>query len=166
MTKEEFCKLPPAVALRIVWDILSVCNSEELASVPAPRVAGAPKFDTRIARKGGMVQWASETDLEGLRFWKQRADQPASDPKYAEKNAKQAKALEYWIAYREVDPMTPWMGERDRAQVAAKPPSSKPTTYPRDAAPATAPRTPAPDFDAPEPGYTSHKFDGGEEYPF
>ena len=99
----------------------------------------APKFDTSIARKGGMVQYASETDLSGLIFWKGRADEPPSDPKYAESNAKQSKALSYWIAYRQAEPSAVWSGERNRQPVTARPPSAKPETYPRGEQQAAAP---------------------------
>ncbi len=107
----------------------------------------APKFDTAISRKGGLVQWASETDLDGIRYWRRRADEPPSDPKYAESNAKQSKALSYWIAYRQAEPNATWSGERNRQSVTAKPPNAKPETYARDASPgtaATATTTPTP----------------------
>ena len=103
----------------------------------------APKFDTSIIRKGGMVQFASETDLAGLMFWKGRADEPPSDPKYAESNAKQSKALSYWIAYRQAEPNAVWSGERNRQPVTARPPSGKPETYPRGEPQAVAPMEPA-----------------------
>ena len=91
----------------------------------------APKFDTSIARKGGRVQFASETDLAGLIFWKGRADEPPTDPKYVESNAKQSKALSYWIAYREANPDGAWTGERHRVTITARPPCAKPDTYER-----------------------------------
>jgi hypothetical protein len=91
-----------------------------------------PKFDTSIARRGGMVQYASELTLADLIFWKERAEEPPRDPKYAAANAKQAKALGYWIAYREAKPDERWRGERNRVTITAKAPSSEPATYPRD----------------------------------
>ncbi len=111
--------------------------------------AGAPKFDTSIIRKGGMVQYASETDLSGLMFWKGRADEPPSDPKYAESNAKQSKSLSYWVAYRQAEPIAVWSGERNRVNVTAAAPSAMPATYPRPAngGVPVAPATPTPTFE-------------------
>lgn len=128
------------------------------ASGGAPASSGTgngnpPKFDTRIVRKGGMIQWASECSLKELRFWREQAGKPPSDPKYAEKNAKQAKSLDYWIAYRQASPMEAWVGERNRIVVTAKPPSDKPQQYPRDEQPEPARDSePPPDF-ASGPGF-------------
>lgn len=114
-------------------------------SAPVGNGSGAqpPKYDTSISRKGGMVQYASETDAAGLAFWKARAEEPPKDVKYAESNAKQAKALGYWLAYRQAEPAAIWTGERNREVVTAKAPSPKPETYPRGV-PTSAMSTPAP----------------------
>lgn len=107
----------------------------------------SPKFDTAIHRKGGMIQWASECSLKELSYWREQAGRPPSDPKYAEKNAKQAKSLDYWIAYRRAEPNATWTGERNRATVTAKPPSDKPAQYQKDATPAPDSSRPTPSFD-------------------
>lgn len=120
----------------------------------------APKFDTRIARKGGMVQWASECSLKELSFWREQAGKPPSDPKYADKNIKQAKALDYWLAYRRAEPNAAWTGERDRVTVTAKPPSDKPAQYPREAPPEPTSSTPTPSFDDAD----SYGFDNESSY--
>ena len=137
MTKEQFV----ACAAQL-YDMLAA------GGAPAANGTGdgrAPKFDTRISRKGGMVQWASECSLKELSFWREQFNKPPSDPKYADSNAKQAKALDYWIAFRRAEPSAVWTGERNRVTVTAKPPSDKPAQYPKDAAP--EPTTPTPSFD-------------------
>lgn len=91
-----------------------------------------PKYDTSIARRGGLVQYASETALKDLIFWRERAEEPPRDPKYAASNAKQAKALGYWISYRQATPDARWRGERNRVTVTAKAPSDEPELYARD----------------------------------
>jgi hypothetical protein len=121
-----------------LYDALDGGSSAQGASAPVGD-GRAPKFDTSIIRKGGMVQYASETDLAGLIFWKGRADEPPSDPKYAESNAKQSKALSYWISYRQAEPNAVWSGERNRQPVTARPPSAKPETYPRGEPQTSAP---------------------------
>lgn len=146
MTKDDFVKLPLGLALGVLWD--AHVNNDNLATMPSVKVPFPPKFDAAIYRKDG-VSWASEYDVEGLRFWHDKKLQ-SSDPKYADKDAKAAKALSYWIAYRIADPTTPWTGERNHEIVTAKPPSAKPTVYPRDDRGSSSTRTapkPAPNFD-------------------
>jgi hypothetical protein len=144
MTRDEFTALPASMALGLLWDVAKL--GDRLANVEAPKVPRPPKFDSAIYRRDG-VQWASETDVEGLTFWRDKKRQ-STDPKYAEKDAKAAKALDYWIQWRRVEPFTPWTGERNRESVTALPPCGKPNVYPRQGGP-TAPKieTPAPDFD-------------------
>lgn len=137
MTREQF--LAAAAAF---YDMLQSGATSGSTSNGAGN-GSAPKFDTRIARKGGMVQWASECSLKELTYWRDIAAKPPSDPKYAESNAKQAKALEYWMGYRRAEPGATWTGERNRVVVTAKPPSDKPQQYPRDAAPEPAALTPS-----------------------
>jgi hypothetical protein len=126
----------------------------------APSSGGGrpPKFDTSISRKGGLVQYASETDLAGLMFWRDRALEPPRDPKYAEKNAKEAKALGYWVVYRESEPSACWTGERNRVQVTAAPPSDKPDLYERGA--------PAPAAFAPTPVNDDGEANDDDQIPF
>lgn len=115
-----------------------------------------PNFDTKILRKGGMIQWASECSLKELSYWREQANKP-SDPKYADSNARQARALDYWIAFRRREPGATWTGERNRVTVTAKPPSDKPAQYPKDAP--AEPAGPPPDYGFDEPGDDSFDTD-------
>jgi len=129
ISREQFLKL--AGALYDAIDSGGSSSGGQSGGGSGGGGGGAPKFDTSIARKGGMVQYASETDLDGLIFWKARAEEPPTDPKYAESNAKQAKALGYWIAYRRANPDAIWVGQRSNQEVTAEPPSNRPATYTR-----------------------------------
>jgi len=146
MTKEEICALPAATAIGLLYEC--VVNGRELESMEAPRPPQSPKFDHRIRRKDG-CQWASETDLEGLRFWHNRAIQPG-DPKWADKNEKEARSLLFFIKWREANPNALWQGERNHEQFTAKPASSKPTVHSWE--PRASDTDPAP---AGEPEYDS-----------
>jgi hypothetical protein len=129
MDREAFLKLPPSMALRVLFDCLDEETVRAIGNVEAPKAPLPPKFDQIIYRSGG-VMWASECDGEGLRFWHKRATE-SSDPKYAESDAKKAASLARWIAWREWYPEAVWSGERNREPVVAKPPSSKPMVYAR-----------------------------------
>lgn len=136
MNRSEFTGLPLSLALGIIWDALHETGSHEVCRVldmdSAPKPARPPKFDQILYRKDG-VMWASECDAEGLRYWHKRAAESAeSGSQYAEKDAKLAKSLSFWIAYREQNPTAVWTGERNRAQVTARAPQSKPEVYPRE----------------------------------
>lgn len=133
-----------AAAAGAFYDVL---NGAKSGAGAAAGGGGAPKYDTSIARKGGMVQYASESDLSSLIFWQARANEPLSDPKYAESNAKQAKALGYWIGYRQQHPDEAWTGERNKIKVTAAPPSDKPQLYTREARQSQEPAQPTPTFD-------------------
>ena len=134
MTKEQFCALPPALALSLVWDAMQL-QSTALGTMPEPKRAGPPRYDMRVYRKGGHC-WASEMNLDSLRYWHRKATEgAASGSKYAEKDAKKAKQLDYWIAWRAIEPETAWNGTRDNAATFAAPPSRDPTIYSRDAQP-------------------------------
>lgn len=131
MNRDEFCSLPPSVALGLLYD----AYAKELVNVPVPKLPSPPKFDTRISRKGGMFVWASEMLLNDLKFWHERNAAGATDgSQYAEKNAKMAKALEYWIKWRIAYPTDVWFGERSQGRatvkVRANPPSRDPEQYP------------------------------------
>lgn len=148
MTREQFIQAAGAL-----YDMMAG------GSAPAPAAPGGgspPRFDTSIARKGGMVQWASECSLRELNYWVSKKSGPSSDPKYAESDAKQLRALQYWVAYRQANPTAVWSGERNRVQITAAPPSDKPQQYPRGVV-ASAPTTPTPSFDdsEPDPDYDS-----------
>lgn len=145
MTRDEFCTLPASVALGILWDVAKL--GDRLGNRDAPRAPMSPKFDAPIYRSNG-IQWASETDVEGLRFWHQRYLKDAeSGGEYAAKDAKKAKAIGFWIEWRAAYPSAIWTGERFREVVTAKPPSNKPAVYARDDRPATKPATTAPRFE-------------------
>jgi len=131
VTRDEFLSLPPAIALRVLFDAIGDDDTRRaIAEAECPEEPRRPKFDRRIFRQGG-IQYASETDLEGLRFWHGKALEPPSDPKYAEANRKQAEELARWIAWREWYPNVAWSGERDGKRGQAKPPSAKPALHPR-----------------------------------
>ena len=90
----------------------------------------APRYDFKIPRRNG-YQFASETDLEGLKFWHGKFS-VSSSPQYAEKDQAKAKKLSYWVAYREADPYSRWKGTRGNAECVANQPSNKPTIFPWD----------------------------------
>lgn len=130
MKLDEFFSLPPGIAIRLLFEQLDAATREAVLAQSAPKPPLPPKFDQAIFRSGG-IQWASETDLEGLRFWHSKALQPPSDPKYAESNRKRAESLARWIAWREWFPDATWSGERDRKHGVARGPTSKPKLYPK-----------------------------------
>lgn len=122
-SREQFVAACSAAA---VFDVMSGAPSAAAGD------GTAPKFETYISRKGGMVQYASETDLAGLIWWKARSDEPGN-PQYEAANKKQSRYLAAWIAYRQAKPDEVWTGERNKVQVTAAPPSDSPQTYPREA---------------------------------
>lgn len=136
MQRSDFTGLPLSIALGIVWDVLadpgrlgSKSIGAFLADLPVPEKVRAPKYDHRIGRKGGF-QWASETDLESLRYWHKRESESAAEGgQWAAKSEKRAASLARWIAYREQDPASAWSGIRDDAQVTAHAPMSKPVVH-------------------------------------
>jgi len=132
MTREEFCALPPGIALGLIYDV-----SQRIAALPVPPTVRPPKFDGRLSRKGGYC-WMSEMDLGSLRYWFARKSEPGK-PEFAEKDAKTAKELGYWIAWRTADPAAAWSGERNREPARGAPPSRDPQLHqwePKAAAPA------------------------------
>ncbi len=124
MKREEFTSLPVGIALGILYDQMP----GRLEHMAVPKSPMSPKYDQIIRRKNG-YQWASETDLESLRFFLTLAQRPPTDEKYREKNEKNAKALSYWVAWREAEPRAVWTGERNRVPATAKPPTSKPEQH-------------------------------------
>lgn len=120
MQKSEFTALPLSVALGLLFDAVP-----QLSLAIAPQPAQAPRFDGRCRTKGGLV-YASECDLSQLQYYHARATKPPSDEKYRERQEKEAKALTYWIKWRSENPDAVWRGERNRVQVTAAPPSSRP----------------------------------------
>ena len=130
MTRDEFLSLPPRLALAQLWDALKL--DDVLGRVEAPKPPRSPKYDLRMYRKGGHC-WASEMTLDSLQFWHQLAvESSQSGSQYAEKDAKKAKNLERWIAWREVEPDAVWQGERDDRATTAAAPSRNPDIHVRD----------------------------------
>lgn len=131
MTRDEFCGLPAAVALGLLWD-KSAGIRDAMSKVDAPPRPRPPKYDQAIYRKGG-VSWASEHDLSGLEYWCRKYTESAEHGgEYAEKDAKKAKQVAFWIAWRRCDPTARWSGERNHEQVTADAPSSKPFVFERE----------------------------------
>jgi hypothetical protein len=147
VSPEELKALPHGLAVKVLLEVLTKSSTftQKLAEVEAPKPVRAPKFDARISRKGG-YQWASETDLDGLRWWYARFTTSAADGgQYAEKDQKRADKLAYWVAYREAYPDAVWTGQRNDDVCTASAPSGKPRVHewePRGEKPLT-PRTEA-----------------------
>lgn len=145
MEKSDFLALPPSVALRVLFDCLDQDTVKALGHAEKLVAPKSPKFDRAIFRKEG-VMYASETSLEGLRFWHKRSAESANGGgQYADKDRKNAEELARWIAWREWYPDATWSGERNRDAIVAKPPSDKPTVYPRTGG--NRPPPPPPDDD-------------------
>lgn len=166
MNRSEFTGLPLSLALGIIWDALRATGGHEtnrvLDDTEAPKPARPPKYDQIMYRKDG-VMWASECDAEGLRFWHKRAAESAdSGSQYAEKDAKLAKSLAYWITWREQNPTAIWTGERNRQPTTARAPQGKPEVYPRDARP--QPTSPAPTN--PGGGYSDADYGADDDIQF
>lgn len=129
MTRDEFLSLPPAVATRLIFDALDEQTIFVVLSQEKPKLPLPPKYDYAIWRRDG-VQHASETDLAGLRFWHKRAVTSAEGGgQYAERDKKNAGALQRWIDWRECCPDTVWSGERNRDFVVARGPCARPAVY-------------------------------------
>lgn len=145
MTRDEFAGLPLSIALGLLWDHAIVVDA--LEQVPAPQLPRPPKYDQPIYRKGGF-QWASETDLESLVYWQERYFENAgSGGQYAEKDAKRAKSLGFWVTWRKAFPTAAWSGERNRVHVVAALPSRTPTLHQREAREAAPSQESKPSFD-------------------
>jgi hypothetical protein len=127
MTRDEFNALPVATQVRLLVEVLKL--GDKLAALEVPKVPRSPKFDMRISRKGG-YQWASETDLEGLRWWMNRFTTSAADGgQYAEKDQKRADKLAYWVGWREAYPDAVWTGQRNDDVCTASAPAGKPRVH-------------------------------------
>jgi hypothetical protein len=153
VTESDFLSLPAPVALRLLFDALDEGTRAAVLAQPKPKLLLPPKYDQVIYRSGG-VQWASETDLEGLRFWHGKAlEDIEKGGEWLEKNKKRADTLARWIAWREQFPDTTWSGERDKDHGVARGPSAKPKVYPKKGGsrkPAAAPADDInPDADVP-----------------
>ncbi len=128
MSPDTFYSLPPAIALRILVEG-SAKLREIVEASEAPKVPRPPRFDQRISKKGGFM-WASECTLDDLTWWfNHKTERAAAGGAYAEKDAKLAKSLDYWVQWRRVEPIAPWSGERNHEAVTACAPSGKATVY-------------------------------------
>jgi hypothetical protein len=68
--------------------------------------------------------------LADLIFWWKRFDASAKEAgQHADKDAKNAKALEYWIKWRRAFPFDVWSGERNRQPARANAPSREPELH-------------------------------------
>ena len=143
MTPEDLFALPPGIGLRLIFEALDEKTRAAVLSKPALKAPLPPKYDQAIFRSDG-IQWASETDIEGLRYWHKKSLENTNE-KYAEANRKRAESLARWITWREWFPDTAWSGERDGKPGVARPPSRKPKTYPRTNGGARKPPPPAQD---------------------
>lgn len=127
MTREEFLAMPVTIQVRLLLDMLKL--DKELASREAPKPVRSPKYDMRISRKGG-YQWASETDLESLRWWSNRYTSSAAECGiHADKDFKKAEKIAYWVAYREAYPDAVWTGQRNDDVCTASAPTGKPRVH-------------------------------------
>ncbi len=129
MNRAEFLSLPPKLALRVLFDAIDDDTIRAIEAMEKPKVPLPPKYDFRIYRKDGFM-WASETDSEGLTFWRNRyTDSAAKGGQYADKDKKNAAEMDRWLAWRECEPSAAWSGERNRERVVAQPPCAKPMVY-------------------------------------
>lgn len=131
MTKEEFAALPPPLAFMKLLEALPPMVAKKLEEIEAPKVPMCPKYDTKLWRKAGFYQWASETQIQSLQYFADREGNN-SNPDYAEKSAKQEKALRYWVDFRLVDPMSAVRLIRDKDEVNAEAPAYKPVQHHKD----------------------------------
>lgn len=139
MDREQFNKLPLSMQVARIVDALPPDMLARVLQGEAPKVPRSPKYDYKLWRKGGYC-WASEMNLDSLRYWhKKAAESAVSGGQYADKDAKKAKQLDYWIAWREVEPDARWRGERDHDVVTAAAPSRDPEIHSRDATPSADP---------------------------
>lgn len=128
---ERFLALPPNMAIRIMLQAMPLMVTKKILEMEIPKVPMCPKYDTKIWRTGGYYQWASETQVKSLQFFTEREGNN-SNPDYAEKSAKQQKALQYWLDFRLVDPMSAVRIIRDRDEVNAEAPQYKPAQHHKD----------------------------------
>ncbi len=133
MNRDEFTQLPLAVALGLIWDVTPATNRETIIATEAPKPALSPKYDRRLYRSGG-YQWASETALDSLKWYYERAVKSAKEGgQYAENNAKEEKALKYWLDFRMQEPTVMARTTRGDTQVLAEAPSRDPQIHAKDA---------------------------------
>ena len=133
MTLDEFLSLPDALRWKVFADVSPKLEAA-ISQIEAPRLPRSPKFDQKLPRKGGYV-WASELALDNLQWYLQMFKEGAEKPdnQYAEKDAKRAEKLGYWVEWRLVEPSKQWRGERgfgdDAEVVTAEAPSHQPQRH-------------------------------------
>jgi hypothetical protein len=131
MTREQFLALPQVLQIRLLFDSLDDESTRALLDQEAPKVPLPPKYDLAIYRSGGNM-WASETALDGLEYWAKKYKAGAEGGgQYATQDAKRLANMEKWIAWRQLFPSECWSGKRGDEDVVARPPSTRPTVYPR-----------------------------------
>lgn len=131
MTKAEFLALPMVLQVRLLFEALSEETSRALLDREAPQIPKSPRYDLAIYRQGGN-SWASEHSLDGLVWWRNRYKAGAEGGgQYAEQDRKRVTNLDKWVEWRELFPNECWSGTRGNEDVTAKPPTTKPTVYPR-----------------------------------
>jgi hypothetical protein len=128
----DFLALPPHIALRVLFDCLDEETVGAIRAAPKREAPKRAKYDMQIFRSGGHM-WASETDLEGLRYWhaKYLEGSKREGNQYAAKDAKRVEAIAKWIAWREWYPDAVWSGTRGDEEVVAAPPSGRPRIHAR-----------------------------------
>lgn len=137
MTKEEFSALPAGTRLEVLFDALR----DQMTAMPVPTASPtaaatqwdpstrAPKYDAKLARRGGYV-FMSEMTLSDLEWWlTKKRESVASGSKYAAKDAKTAAELERWITWRRQSPSEAWSGIRGEARVTAAVPRRDPELH-------------------------------------
>lgn len=139
MTREQFLALPQVLQIRLLFESLGEDATRNLLARETPTVPKPPRYDMAIYRQGGN-SWASEHSLEGLVWWRNRFKTSAdAGGQYAEADAKRVINVDKWIAWREMFPADCWGGTRGEEEAVAKPPSTKPTVYPRQGGQRRAP---------------------------
>jgi hypothetical protein len=125
--RAEFCALPPAIALGLIYDVASA----KLREMPVPPIPRPPKYDDRFPKKKGFFVWCSELDLNSLEWWRgKKAESVASGSEWAEKDEKWVAKLDKWIEWRRLFPYEPWSGTRGEDRASAAPPSREPALHP------------------------------------
>jgi len=125
VNREDFVALPLRLALGVIWDALG----PQLASVSAPPIPRAPKYDGRLFKKGGFC-WLSELDLNSLEWWQnKKRESAAGGGQYADRDAKDVSLYEKWIEWRRLFPSEVWSGTRGEDRATAAPPSREPRLH-------------------------------------
>lgn len=131
MTAEDFFALPPAIALRVLFDSLDEETTASLLAREKPEEPRRPKYDAQLHGKSGFA-WASESDLRNLNWFRNRSlESAAKGGEWAARDAKMAETLAKWIAWREWYPDAVWSGIRGDEEAIGAPPCGKPRVHAR-----------------------------------